>query len=286
MSDGGGWQRENLKQCSVTLPAHAPLASATQRTVPKTFHLPIEDSQRHGNSSAETEVCFVIMPFGQDFDVQYENIYKTAIDKAGLVAIRADDIFRPGVATHDIWELTSEAKVILADLTGKNPNVFYELGLAHATAKPVILVSDSMEDIPFDLRGLRIISHEKNQPDWSEKLQKAIVNAIADTKREAKATIFPPLADDIEKEKDKVLSLEKELADAKKDIRKQIQATEQAKVDSVLKYLLGWSGKTYDEIYEDLERVGFSSTDVSNAFAKHRIYHTNQGLEFFSHNID
>jgi len=47
--------------------------------------------------------------------------------------------------------------VLLADLTGKNPNVFYELGLAHALAKPVILIAETLDDIPFDLRALRVI---------------------------------------------------------------------------------------------------------------------------------
>ncbi|MEM7086427.1 MAG: hypothetical protein AAF489_09605 [Bacteroidota bacterium] len=73
--------------------------------------------------------------------------YKQAIENAGLIARRADDI-SPGTIVEDIWEFTQETKIILTNLTGKNANVFYELGLADAIDKPVILVANSMDDVP------------------------------------------------------------------------------------------------------------------------------------------
>jgi len=100
--------------------------------------------------------CFVIMPFGGWFDIYYQDIYIKAIESAGFIANRADDLYRPGNIVNDIWNLTKEADVILADLTNKNPNVFYELGLAHAITKPAILITASMDDVPFDLRSLRV----------------------------------------------------------------------------------------------------------------------------------
>src|SRR5216683_4448543 len=103
----------------------------------------------------EKEICFTIMPFGGWLDDYYESIYCPAIEAAGLSPHRADDLFRPGTIVTDIWDYTKRAKLLLADLTGKNPNVFYELGLAHALKKPAILVAESMDDIPFDLRALR-----------------------------------------------------------------------------------------------------------------------------------
>src|SRR4051794_9506809 len=103
-------------------------------------------------ASAKTKAeCFTIMPFGDWFDDYYDQIYVPAITTAGLVARRADDLYRPSAIVHDIWEMTCAAKIILADLTGKNPNVFYELGLAHAIAKPAVLVAESIADVPFDL---------------------------------------------------------------------------------------------------------------------------------------
>src|SRR5207237_6250655 len=90
--------------------------------------------------------CFTIMPFGSWFDSYYETIYVPAIQSAALTPRRADDLYRPSAIVNDIWILTREATIILADLSGKNPNVFYELGLAHALAKPAILVTESMDD--------------------------------------------------------------------------------------------------------------------------------------------
>src|ERR1044071_4330712 len=90
--------------------------------------------------SANKETCFIIMPFGEWFDYYHDTIYVPAIESTGLIPRRADDLYRPSSIVNDIWALTQQAKVILADLSGKNPNVFYELGLAHAVAKPAILV--------------------------------------------------------------------------------------------------------------------------------------------------
>lgn len=128
--------------------------------------------------TVKKDVCFIIMPFGDWFDYYYETIYHPAIEAAGLKPRRADDLYRPSAIVHDIWALTQQAKVVLADLSGKNPNVFYELGLAHAIAKPAILVTESMEDVPFDLRALRVLVYDKNQPDWGDKLKSNIESSI------------------------------------------------------------------------------------------------------------
>jgi hypothetical protein len=123
-------------------------------------------------------ICFTIMPFGGWFDRHYEEIYRPAVEAAGLKSRRADDLYRPSAIVHDIWELTKKAKIILADLSGKNPNVFYELGLAHARAKPAILVTESMDDVPFDLRALRVIAYDRNRSDWGFDLKTRIENSI------------------------------------------------------------------------------------------------------------
>jgi hypothetical protein len=94
-------------------------------------------------TDSKKESCFTIMPFGGYFDGYYKDIFRPAIKSAGLDPNRADDLYRPSAIVNDIWSYTKNAKIILADLTGKNPNVFYELGLAHALAKPAILVTES-----------------------------------------------------------------------------------------------------------------------------------------------
>jgi hypothetical protein len=137
------------------------------------------------------KTCFTIMPYGGWFDNYYEIIYKPAIEDAGCIPYRADDIYRPGTIVHDIWNYTKKANILLADLTGKNPNVFYELGLAHALAKPVILVTESIEDIPFDLRALRIIEYDKNSPDWGLHLKEKITASILEIMESPLEAVLP-----------------------------------------------------------------------------------------------
>jgi nucleoside 2-deoxyribosyltransferase len=80
-----------------------------------------------------------------------------------------------------VWRGIRQAKVLVAELTSKNPNVFYELGLAHALEKPVVLVSSNQEDVPFDLRHIRAILYDQADPFWGQKL----INKIADNIKSA-----------------------------------------------------------------------------------------------------
>jgi hypothetical protein len=119
----------------------------------------------HGDS------CFVMMPFAEPIGSYYKAIYEPAITKAGLKAVRADDeIFATGKVMDQILSGITAAKVLVAELTGRNPNVFYELGLAHALNKPVVLVSSNQEDVPFDLQHIRVIYYDMRDPFWGEKL--------------------------------------------------------------------------------------------------------------------
>lgn len=137
-------------------------------------------ASRSSTKPPPKDSCFVIMPFGDWFDDYYRDLYRPSIIKAGLEPKRSDDLCKPSQIVQDIWECTKKAKVLLADLTGKNPNVFYELGLAHALGKPVVLVTESIEHIPFDLRSLRCIIYEKNQPNWGNVLKREITLAITE----------------------------------------------------------------------------------------------------------
>ena len=129
-------------------------------------------------STARTDECFTIMPFGGCFDDYYNQIFVRAIKSAGLAPRRVDCTYSSDYIVQDIWNYTKSCKLILADLTGNNPNVYYELGLAHAIAKPTILVTESIIDIPFDVQGLPIIAYDKNEPAWGVKLRKRIKTAI------------------------------------------------------------------------------------------------------------
>ena len=117
------------------------------------------------------DTCFVMMPFSEPIGGYYKAIYESAITRAGLRAIRADDeIFATGKIIDQVWSGITAAKVLVAELTGRNPNVFYELGLAHALNKPVVLVSSNQSDVPFDLQHIRVIYYDMRDPFWGEKL--------------------------------------------------------------------------------------------------------------------
>lgn len=141
------------------------------------------------------DTCFVMMPFGQWNDIYYRDVYIPAIKEAGFEPVRGDEIFSSGSVVEQIWEQIDKAKVLLADLTGKNPNVFYELGLAHAARKPVIFTSGSLDDVPFDLRHLRVIIYDLREPNWNQKLKGSITAYLKSAKTEPDRSIPQPFRD-------------------------------------------------------------------------------------------
>lgn len=123
--------------------------------------------------------CFVMMPFAAPHGEYYSKIYKPAIEKAGLRPIRADtEIFGTGKIMDQIWSGIHSAKVLVAELTTRNPNVFYELGLAHALEKPVVLVCGNESDVPFDLKHIRVIYYDTSDPFWGNKLMDKVAENI------------------------------------------------------------------------------------------------------------
>jgi hypothetical protein len=123
--------------------------------------------------------CFVMMPFAPPLGDYYAKIYKPAIEKAGLRPVRADtEIFATGKIIDQIWSGINQAKVLVAELTSRNPNVFYELGLAHALEKPVVLISSNENDVPFDLKHIRVIYYDVTDPFWGDKLLDKVAENI------------------------------------------------------------------------------------------------------------
>lgn len=143
--------------------------------------------------------CFVMMPFGSWFDRYYREVYFPAIRDAGFEPVRADDLFQTGSVMEQIWDQIRKAKVLLAELTGKNANVFYELGLSHAIGKPVVFITGSIEDVPFDLRHLRVITYEVREPEWSTKLRKNITAYLKNTRLDPSKSIPQPFRDNAPK---------------------------------------------------------------------------------------
>lgn len=144
-----------------------------------------------GVSIAAGDSCFVMMPFASPIGDHYEKIFEPAITKAGLKPIRADnEIFGTGKIMDQVWSGISSARVLVAELTNRNPNVFYELGLAHALKKPVILVSSNESDVPFDLHHIRVIYYDTNDPFWGEKLIAKVAENILSALKNPEEAIF------------------------------------------------------------------------------------------------
>lgn len=109
----------------------------------------------------EDDLCFVLMPFGpEDLQIVYQDFVKPTVERAGLRCARGDDIFGSNAIIEDVWAGINRARFVVAELTGKNPNVFYEVGICHTVGKDVIFLAQSMEDVPFDLRHLRVLLYD------------------------------------------------------------------------------------------------------------------------------
>lgn len=123
-------------------------------------------------------ICFVVMPFKPLFQTQYEKIIRPAVEETGFRCIRADEIYSKPRIVDDIWKSIRSARFIVAEMTDKNPNVFYEIGLAHAIGKPIIIMTRNEGDVPFDLKALRYLFYDTSDPFWGENLKNALKTMI------------------------------------------------------------------------------------------------------------
>jgi hypothetical protein len=102
----------------------------------------------------DRQLVFVLMPFAAEFEEIYATCIKPTLEKRIARCLRADEIFHNRPIVEIIWKNINEALLVVADLTGRNPNVFYEVGMAHTLGKEVVLVTQDLNDVPFDLRHL------------------------------------------------------------------------------------------------------------------------------------
>lgn len=136
--------------------------------------------------------CFVIMPFGnpsvdpeqaRKLELIYSQWIKPAVEsiKCGtdetISCHRADKTLRPEEIVNHIIENLITSDFVIADLSGRNPNVFYELGVRHAVNNNTILIADGLDDVPFDLRGLRTIVY-RYEPEYMLRLRDSLKQAI------------------------------------------------------------------------------------------------------------
>ncbi len=129
--------------------------------------------------------CFVIAPIGDPesetrrrSDQVLKHVIAPAVGECGYKAIRADQISEPGLITSQVIQHVVEDPLVIADLTDRNPNVFYELALRHAIRKPLVQLIKKGEQIPFDVAGMRTIVLDHRDLDSVEEAKREVVRQI------------------------------------------------------------------------------------------------------------
>lgn len=124
--------------------------------------------------TTETPKVFVVMQFSNEFTAMYEDVIKKVCLEFGYEVIRGDDVYTTSMIIEDINRQIQTASLIVADITPNNPNVYYEVGYAHALGKPTILLSDRSRDkLPFDVSGFRVLFYD-NTIGGKSKVEEAL----------------------------------------------------------------------------------------------------------------
>lgn len=134
--------------------------------------------------------CFVIMPFEKSFDDVYDAIrlsVEAAITGEEIVCRRLDELKGPGRITEDLIRELNQAVICIADVTGLNANVMWEIGYAMALGKPILFLSQNVGQLPFDLKDMRTIVYDRNALKTT--LRNPLVQALRDTLITLKARI-------------------------------------------------------------------------------------------------
>jgi hypothetical protein len=109
---------------------------------------------------AEQPTAFVVMQFTEPYNQLYSEVIKAVCSEYNLNAVRADDSFGPGLIVADVANQIADSDLIIAEITPNNPNVYYEVGYAHALNKPTILIAEKSTKLPFDVSPFRTLFYE------------------------------------------------------------------------------------------------------------------------------
>lgn len=129
---------------------------------------------------------FVVMSFDPKLKPIYDNHISKVTKSLNLSTQRADDIFSTHHVMSDVWQAMNAARIVIADCTGRNPNVFYEIGMAHTLGRPVILLAQHSRDVPFDVTAIRYIQYEYTPPGmekFESQLARTLTNELQSLKQ-------------------------------------------------------------------------------------------------------
>lgn len=152
-------------------------------------HKRIDKVSDSKNKKIETIDCFVIMPISNQinyeenhFTLVYEDIIKPSIIDNNMIPIRADETKNTNLIQLDILKNIIQSPIAICDMSSKNPNVFYELGMRQAFDLPTVLLIDDETKVPFDISGLRYVTYKKNMSYRNVKMAISnLTNALKET---------------------------------------------------------------------------------------------------------
>ena len=157
----------------------------------KYYHMIYVGSEVRGMPEGSNNICFVIAPIGEEgsdtrkrSDQVLNHILKPAAREFGYEAMRADQLSEPGVITSQIVQHIMDDAIVVADLTGRNPNVFYELAIRHAIRKPYVQIIQRGEERPFDVAGVRTIEIDHHDLDSVQSAKDEIIRQITSMNKE------------------------------------------------------------------------------------------------------
>jgi hypothetical protein len=149
------------------------LRNLPQRTRPQVFR--IADPE-----AINPRLVSAMMPFAAPFDAAYATLQQVA-EEFDLTCRRADDIWINPEIIQDVVHLIDTSRVVICDCTDRNPNVFYEAGIAHTLGREVIFITQNRGDIPFDLQHLRYIrylNNDQGRAELANQLRKKLRNLL------------------------------------------------------------------------------------------------------------
>lgn len=159
-------QSEQIRAGALQAIANSHVESEMQRVHKMLNVIPVNPIFGPASYAVDPRLAFVLMPFTNDLTKIFNGVIKPSIESAGLqlVCKRADDIKSNRTIIQDIWKSICEARVVIADMTGFNANVMYELGIAHTLGKETILIYQKSGDVkfPFDLAHIRRIEYSND----------------------------------------------------------------------------------------------------------------------------
>ena len=173
-----------------------PISAAAQVKIPIRSSSGVEPM----TETNQRKPCFVISPLGDPesetrkrSDQVLRHVVRPAVESCGYEAIRADEIDKPGMITSQVIQHVVEDPLVIADLTERNPNVFYELAIRHALRKPLVQIIRKGEAIPFDVADTRTIYVDHKDLDSVQAAKDDIVKQVKVLENES-APIETPIS--------------------------------------------------------------------------------------------